>query len=205
MCITGCLTDFSLPEILQFLACGKKTGLLKLHILPQVDTERLSNFYIWVERGRIVAAANRSDRQGLILLIVQSHWVSHRVLLKLIEHCYGSDRALGTFLKQQGVLSPEQLERLFIFQALLPISTLSQHTNGLFQFAPQLLAPEQEKTGLSILASQAAPLGQLSRSQQNSQNEPFLNWYESVASAADSPSKESTSYVPVLRTTADGI
>jgi hypothetical protein len=185
MCITGCLTDFSLPEILQLLARGKRTGLLKLHILPESETAQLSNFYIWVEKGRIVAAANRLDRRGLISLMVNSHWVSDRVLLKLIEHCYGRDRALGTFLKQQGVLSPAQLEQLFIFQVLLPIHTLSQLTEGLFQFAPNILAPKPEKTGLSILANQVIPMAKQPRSQPTSQNEEFLNWHESYAGAAD--------------------
>ncbi|GAB4183759.1 MAG: hypothetical protein Fur006_20830 [Coleofasciculaceae cyanobacterium] len=55
MSTTGSLTDFSLPEIFQFIDKGHKSGLLTLRTVPESQSP-MSVHYIWANQGRIVFA-----------------------------------------------------------------------------------------------------------------------------------------------------
>lgn len=154
MAITGCLTDFSLPEIFQLVEQGHKTGLLMVSALPSTQTQALH--YIWVDRGRIVAAANRLDDQGLVSLIEQRQWISDRVFDKVVHWCCPISEPLGLYLKQQGVLQSEQLKRLFQVQVLRQVCALFQLKEGQFKFDPNARIPTREMTGLSVPATEAA-------------------------------------------------
>src|SRR5688500_20366344 len=63
MAIKGSLKEASLPDVLQLLAMGKKTGCLSV-------THRSSFGYIYFDKGRICYASivNRRDRLGDILV-----------------------------------------------------------------------------------------------------------------------------------------
>ena len=63
MAIKGSLKEASLPDVLQLLAMGKKTGCLSV-------THRNNFGYIYFDKGRICYASivNRRDRLGDILL-----------------------------------------------------------------------------------------------------------------------------------------
>lgn len=83
MSITGFLSDFSLSEIFRFLEQGRRTGRRTVCTLSKIPGTPAKCHYIWVERGRIVAAANQLDEQGLISLIAQQGWFSDRVMTVL--------------------------------------------------------------------------------------------------------------------------
>lgn len=151
MSIKGFDSDFSFPEILQILEKERKTGLLTLSDLPSGVMPPV--FYIWLERGRLVAAAKSLEPQGLVKLIEQRQWVSDRVLDKLIDWCCPLDQPLGLCLKNQGVLRPEQLKQLFNVQVLQPVSALFHLNQGHLQFNPDLRPPRREMTGLSVSAA----------------------------------------------------
>jgi hypothetical protein len=155
MAITGCLTDFSLPEIFQLIEKGHKTGLLTVSALPSTQTKPLVH-YIWVNQGRIVAAANRLDDQGLVSLIEQRQWVSDRVFDKLVHWCCPITEPLGLYLKQQGVLQAEHLKQLFQVQVLRQVCALFQLKDGQFKFDPKGRIPTREMTGLSVPATEVA-------------------------------------------------
>lgn len=159
MSITGYLTDFSLPEIFEFIAKGKKTGLLKLWTLSESPRMPVRRYYIWMYNGRIVAAANRLDDQGLVSLIEQQQWMSDRVLDKLVNWCCPYDEPLGCFLKNHGVLKAAQLKKLFIFQVLQPLSYWFKLQNGLFKFQENMPIPRREMTGFSISTTEATLRG----------------------------------------------
>src|ERR687886_1689922 len=133
MSITGTLTDFSLPEIFQFLEKGHKTGLLTLRSLPESETMPPLTFYIWVNRGSFVAGANQLNHQGLVKLIPEYPWVSDRVVTKLAQFC-PPDTPFGLYLKNQGVLQGEQLEHLFQIQIVQQLCPLLQLKDALFKF-----------------------------------------------------------------------
>lgn len=156
MSITGSTTDFSLPEIFQFVEKGRKTGLLTLRASPQVQPNPLGSHYIWVHQGRVVAAANRLDDQGLVSLIEKHQWVSDRAFDKLVHWCCPIDVPLGLYMKQQGVLQAEQLKRLFQIQVLKQVCALFQLKDAEFKFEPKARIPARELTGLSVPATEVA-------------------------------------------------
>lgn len=148
MSIKGSLADFSLPEIFQFIENGHKTGLLTIHPLSKSPAEQ-SVHYLWMNQGRIVAAANQLNEQGLIELIDQYSWVSHRVVMKLAQFC-PSNKPLGLYLRSQGALQVEQLEHLFQVQIFRQLCALFQLKEAQFQFDQDVSLPMQEMTGLSV-------------------------------------------------------
>lgn len=156
MSINGNFADFSLPELLQFLDQGKKTGVL--HIELSSDKNQPSNkqlYYIWLHQGRVVAASDRLDEQGLTLMIAQRGWVSERVISRVthISSCF-INSPLGLCLKSQGLVQAEQLKLLFNSQVLRPVCALFQIKDGQFRFEPISALPLGEMTGLSMSATE---------------------------------------------------
>lgn len=159
MSIAGSLTDFSFPEICQFIEKGHKTGLLTFRASSATQTTPASVHYIWVRQGRIVAAANQLSHQGLVSLIEQGHWVSDRVLDKLVHWCCPINEPLGLYLKNQGVLQAKQLRKLFNVQVLQQVCAVFQLKDGQFQFDQNAPIPTRELTGLSISPTEAVLIG----------------------------------------------
>ncbi len=148
MSIKGSLADFSLPEIFQFIENGHKTGLLTIHPLSKSPAEQ-SVHYLWMNQGKTVAAANQLNDRGLIELIDQYSWVSHRVVMKLAQFC-PSNKPLGLYLRSQGALQVEQLEHLFQVQIFRQLCALFQLKDAQFQFEQNVTLPMREMTGLSV-------------------------------------------------------
>src|SRR5947209_20534318 len=73
MAIKGSLKEASLPDVLQLLALGQKTGCLSI-------PDRSNFGYIYVDKGRISYASivNRRDRLGDIL--VKHEQITHEQL-----------------------------------------------------------------------------------------------------------------------------
>ncbi len=151
MSITGSLTDFSLPEIFQFIERGHKTGLLTLYAESVSQATPSSVYYMWASKGNIVAAANQLNNQGLVLLIDQYPWVSNRVVTKLAQFC-PPNKSLGLYLRSQGALHMEQLEHLFQIQVVQQLCTLFQLKDAQFKFDQNVPLPMQEMTGLCVSA-----------------------------------------------------
>jgi hypothetical protein len=149
MSTTGRLTDLSLTEVFQFIEKGHRSGLLTIRVLPESPSMLPPVYYIWVDRGCLVAAANRLDQEGLVSLIKQHQWISKHVLARLDKFC-PSDKPLGVCLKNQGALQAEQLKQLFYVQVLQLVFSLSQIKDGMFKFEPNVQIPTREMTGFSI-------------------------------------------------------
>lgn len=161
MTITGNFADFSLPELLQFLDQGKKTGLLYIEfLLAGKEQNKKQVYYIWLHQGRVVSAADRLDQQGLTLMIAQRGWISERVISRVtqISSCF-INSPLGLCLKSQGLVQPEQLKLLFNSQVLRPVCSLFQVKDGLFRFEPTSSLPLGEMTGLSMSATEVILIG----------------------------------------------
>ncbi|MBK1988643.1 DUF4388 domain-containing protein [Sphaerospermopsis aphanizomenoides BCCUSP55] len=161
MTITGNFADFSLPELLQFLDQGKKTGILYIEFLAaENDKKKKQVYYIWLHQGRVVSAADRLDQQGLTLMIAQRGWISERVISRVtqISSCF-INSPLGLCLKSQGLVQPEQLKLLFNSQVLRPVCALFQVKDALFRFEPTSTLPLGEMTGLSMSATEVILIG----------------------------------------------
>src|SRR5574341_2630645 len=99
MAIKGSLKEASLPDVLQLLALGQKTGCLSI-------ADRSNFGYIYFDKGRISYASivNRRDRLGDIL--VKHGKITQEQLDQAIEQqARQRDKRLGELLIENGALS----------------------------------------------------------------------------------------------------
>jgi tetratricopeptide (TPR) repeat protein len=140
MAIRGSLREASLPDVLQLLAMGKKTGCLSVSHRQQFGT-------IHFERGRISHAAivNRRDRLGDIL--VKHGLVSPQALEQAIAaQAAQPQRRLGDLLVAGGHLKPGQLHEYLKHQIAEAVYLLFTWSQGTFTFEPDVLPDPQDVT-----------------------------------------------------------
>ena len=125
MAIKGSLKEASLPDVLQLLALGKKTGCLAV-------ADRQNFGYIYFDEGRICYASivNRRDRLGDLL--VKNQRISREQLDQAIQlQEERREERLGQILLNIGAIQREDLEeymRLQIEEAVYFLFTWSQGT-----------------------------------------------------------------------------
>ncbi|HEY9709442.1 MAG TPA: DUF4388 domain-containing protein [Oculatellaceae cyanobacterium] len=158
MAITSCLSEFSLPELFQFLDQGSKTGLLTLRFQPDPHSPEKRVRHALIHQGRIVAVTNRLDHQCLLAMICQRGWISPEVLRDQVNKC-PANIPIGLYLKTQGFLQPEQLRLLFHAQVLQPVCALFRLRDARFKFDSKATLPTTEMTGLSLSATEATLMG----------------------------------------------
>lgn len=141
MTIQGSLREASLPDVIQLLFLGRRTGRLAL-----ADRQRHAS--IWFEDGWISHAAivNRRDRLGEVL--VKSGAISS-VELEAALAVQASDpsRRIGDLLVSRGALSSDDLRRYMrthIEEALYALFTWS---TGTFTFEAGITPEADEGTG----------------------------------------------------------
>ncbi|MBW4518995.1 MAG: DUF4388 domain-containing protein [Scytolyngbya sp. HA4215-MV1] len=153
MAVTGYLSEFALAELFNFLEQGNKTGLLTLCKLSDDQLQYRENHYIWFNQGRIVAAANRLDQHGLAYMIGQRGWLGEHTALRVAQTCDVST-PIGLSLKNQGLLTVEQLKLLFYTQVMRQVCTLFALKDAWFQFDCKAPLPFAEMTGLNAPATE---------------------------------------------------
>jgi hypothetical protein len=158
MAITGSLSEFSLPEIFQFLDQGQKTGILTIRDLKALQSGRYIVRHIWLFNGRVVAAGDRLDNRGLARLIEQKGWINDEIRPQ-VERLVLANVPLGLNLKSMGVLHPDQLKLLFSIQVLRQVCSLFQMETGQFRFEAKADLPKAELTGLSLPATETTLMG----------------------------------------------
>ncbi|PLZ45376.1 hypothetical protein CBP27_00320, partial [Fischerella thermalis WC542] len=82
MNLSSSFTDFSLAELFQIIDKGRKSGCLSVCTLPDIHTPESKSqyYYIWFKQGRVVAAANRLNGQGLVYKIAQRKWLNQSLI-----------------------------------------------------------------------------------------------------------------------------
>ncbi|HUF27119.1 MAG TPA: DUF4388 domain-containing protein [Gemmatimonadaceae bacterium] len=138
MAIRGSLKEASLPDVLQLLSMGKKTGCLSV-------THRSNFGYIYFDKGRICYASivNRRDRLGDIL--VKSGHISHEQLdhaVRLQER--QREKRLGEILIEAEAISREDLHRQMRLQIEEAVYYLFTWTQGTFNFEADIRPEEQD-------------------------------------------------------------
>jgi tetratricopeptide (TPR) repeat protein len=129
MAIKGNLKEASLPDVLQLLAMGQKTGCLSL-------TDRSNFGYIFFDRGRITYASivNRRDRLGDLL--VKNGLIQPAELAGAIDE-QARDPAksrLGEILIRRGAITRDQLEQYIRIQIEEAVYYLFTWAQGSFYF-----------------------------------------------------------------------
>ncbi|HEY0996850.1 MAG TPA: DUF4388 domain-containing protein [Gemmatimonadaceae bacterium] len=143
MAIRGSLKEASLPDVLQLLSLGKKTGCLSV-------SHKGSFGSIYFNQGRISYASivNRRDRLGDLL--VKNGIISPEQLQRAIDaqHVHPNVR-VGELLVAQGSLRREQLEDVVRVQIEEAVYFLFTWTEGTFNFEADV-APEAQDVTVSI-------------------------------------------------------
>ncbi len=138
MAIKGSLKEASLPDVLQLLAMGKKTGCLSV-------THRNNFGSIYFDKGRICYAAivNRRDRLGDILL--KSGAITPMQLEEAIEaQAKERDKRLGEILVGLGIISRNDLHAQIRLQIEEAVYFLFTWTQGTFNFEADIRPEEQD-------------------------------------------------------------
>ena len=144
MAIRGSLREASLPDVLQLLSLGQKTGCLTIE-------HRESNGAIYFERGRITYAsiANRPDRLGARLL-KDGHITPAQLESALAARGHSTKR-LGELLVDHGAITLDQLRQSLRVQIEEAIYLLFTWADGTFNFEADVL-PTGQDVLLSIRA-----------------------------------------------------
>ncbi len=138
MAIKGSLKEAGLPDVIQLLFLGRRTGCLSL-----ADRQRHASIYFqdgWIVYAEIV---NRRDRLGDILLGVL---IIPRALREpaLANPARPPARRLGEILVSQGLLAPAEVRRSLRAQIEEAVYSLFGWHSGTFSFEAGVL-PEVEE------------------------------------------------------------
>ncbi|HTS89987.1 MAG TPA: DUF4388 domain-containing protein [Gemmatimonadales bacterium] len=143
MAIKGSLKEASLPDVLQLLALGKKTGCLAI-------ADRQNFGYIYFDDGRICYASivNRRDRIGDLLRknqMVTNEQLDQAIRVQEVHR----ERRLGDILIELGFVTRDALERLLYLQIEEAVYHLFTWAQGTFNFEAGV-RPEQQVFTVSI-------------------------------------------------------
>ena len=138
MAIKGSLKEASLPDVLQLLSLGQKTGCLSV-------ADRNNFGYVYFDHGYITYASivNRRDRLGDIL--VKGGLITPEQLQAGIERqSHERDKRLGELLVAMGAISRPDLERYMRVQIEEAVYYLFTWMSGSFSFEPDVAPEEQD-------------------------------------------------------------
>jgi len=138
MAIKGSLREASLPDVLQLLSMGKKTGCLSV-------ADRNNFGYVFFDQGLITYASivNRRDRLGDIL--VKGGLVTQEQLDAAIDQqAHQRDKRLGELLVDGGALSRPDLERYMRIQIEEAVYFLFTWASGTFSFESDVIPETQD-------------------------------------------------------------
>ena len=137
MAIKGSLKEASLPDVIQLLFLGRRTGCLAL-----ADQQNFGTIYF--DEGNIIFAAivNRRDRLGDLLL--RSGRISAGQLQQAVNRQGGErEQKLGEILVQQGAISRDDLQHYIRVQIEEAVYYLFTWNSGTFNFEAGV-RPERE-------------------------------------------------------------
>lgn len=137
MAIKGSLKEASLPDVIQLLFLGRRTGCLAL-----ADRQNFGTIHF--DEGQIVYAAivNRRDRLGDIL--VRSGQITAEQLREAVDRQHGDrEHKLGEILVEMGALPRSELEQYMRLQIEEAVFYLFTWNSGTFNFEAGV-RPERE-------------------------------------------------------------
>jgi hypothetical protein len=135
--IQGNIEEAGLPDVLQLLSLGRKSGCLTL-----VDGETQGHIYLDVGRISYATVANRLDRLGDML--VKGGRITQQQLASAVdEQGRTGKRQLGRILVDSGQIERGELERFIRLQVENAVYYLFTWKQGTFSFASDRLPPHQ--------------------------------------------------------------
>src|SRR6266852_4976474 len=138
MAIKGSLKEASLPDVLQLLALGQKTGCLSI-------ADRSNFVYIYFDKGRISYASivNRRDRLGDIL-VKHAKITQEQLETAVHRQTKAHGKRLGEILVGMAVITQTDLERYMRVQIEESVFYLFTWTQGTFNFEADVRPDRQD-------------------------------------------------------------
>lgn len=135
----GRLGEFRLPELLQFLSLGQKSGRLSLN-------RREGQGVVLLRQGRVIYAASNAVRERFGNILVWRGLIDEKTLLEALERQkrMSKETRLGTILIEMGKVAQSDLEDVMRQQTSAVLSDLCQWTSGFFRFEALEIAPRGE-------------------------------------------------------------
>ncbi|HEX9166509.1 MAG TPA: DUF4388 domain-containing protein [Gemmatimonadales bacterium] len=137
MAIRGSLREAALPDVIQLLYLGRRTGCLAV-------ADRQSHASVYFEDGWVTHATivNRRDRLG-DMLVKTGRITPAQLDQALGMQAMGHNQRLGAILVGLGAITPEELAGLIRQQVEEAVYTLFNWTSGSFSFEPGVRPPEE--------------------------------------------------------------
>ncbi len=138
MALKGSLKEAGLPDILQLLALGGKTGCLSV-------TDQQNFGHIFFREGRVIFAnlVNREDRLGERLRL-EGRVPAEELTAAVAHQAQNPERRLGEILVERGALELEELWKAMADQIEETVYTLLVWSRGYFHFEPEQQPPQSE-------------------------------------------------------------
>lgn len=135
----GRLGEFRLPELLQFLAMGQKSGRLSLN-------RRDGQGVVLLRKGKIIYAASNAVRERFGNILVWRGLIDEKTLVEALERQkrMSAETRLGGILIEMGKVSEADLEDVMRQQTSAVLSDLCQWESGFFRFEALEIAPRGE-------------------------------------------------------------
>ena len=135
MAITGTLKTMSLPDLLQFLAAGRKSGTLKF------DQGKVTK-QVYFKNGMIVGSKSNDPREYLGQVLLHYGKVDDGQLKTAREVQRTTGAKLGEVLVEQGFLTEDEVLAILKTRTLDAIYDLFVWTEGDFEFYDDETLPE---------------------------------------------------------------
>ena len=137
MPIQGSIAEVGLPDVLQLLSLGRKTGCLSMG-----DGQTHGEIYLDAGRISFASVANRLDRLGEVL--VKSGRLTHDQLkVATEEQARGSKERIGKILVEAGHIGQEELDKWITLQVEESVYFLFTWKQGTFTFTSDRRPPHE--------------------------------------------------------------
>jgi hypothetical protein len=127
MSLTGNLRTMALPDILQWISMGRKTGTLHLE-------RRAVKKRIIFKRGDIYSSWSNDPRESLGQFLMRNRLVSEEQLFKALLRQEAQGRLVGSILVADGILNEDDLRHTLQVKAEETIYDLFLWPDGAFEF-----------------------------------------------------------------------
>lgn len=134
--------ELSVPDILQILSLGKKTGKLRLSRLGNTGE-------ILFKNGKVIYATCDSTRSTLGQLLISQKHLTEEDLMDALEMQHlstDSKKRLGAILVEKGIITPEVLQQAIRHQVEHVILEILTWDNGFFRFDMMEISTDDEIT-----------------------------------------------------------
>lgn len=158
MYMTGSLAECPWNELLQFIERMQLTGSLHVQAQSKKSSQGMigspmrrgrQSYQLWFDKGFLVGATKPSRSNSLFWLMQHQGWLGYGTAQQMAK-CCPPQMSVGTYFRQQGALSSQQLQQLFQVQIMAALMFLSEDDQVAFQLDTEQPLPCDRLTGLRL-------------------------------------------------------